>query len=146
VLLDRSGSADSSPYAGHLNSLESSLRERFSEQATWSASRLEGYATCPFFFFAGSALGLEIIRPPKAGFETPQLGSLLHEALERLYRDCPAPRTVEALLARLTDVAVQVFADAPAKYSFRPTLLWDIQQAELLAEEWAEEEPVYDKM
>ena len=132
VLLQRAEPQDVSAYEGHLVSLASALRERFGGQATWSASRLEGYAACPFFFLASSALGLERMRPPKAGFESVQLGSLLHEVLERLFCACPEPGNVEMLLARLPEAAAQVFASAPARYAFRPTLLWEIQQAELM--------------
>ena len=132
VLLERVEARRESVHHGSLTEMEADLRERFGRQATWSASRLEGYATCPFFFFAGSALGLEMVRPPKAGFESFQLGSLLHEVLERVYRDCPEPGRVEAVLELLPEVAAQVFAEAPARYAFRPTLLWEVQQAELL--------------
>ncbi len=132
VLLERVEARPESIHHGSLTEMEATCASALARQATWSASRLEGYATCPFFFFAGSALGLEMVRPPKAGFETFQLGSLLHEVLERVYRDCPEPGRVEAVLEILPEVAARVFAEAPARYAFRPTLLWEVQQAELM--------------
>jgi hypothetical protein len=35
-------------------------------------------------------------------------------------------------LARLAGVAAEIFAGAPQEYGFRPSLLWDVQQHELL--------------
>jgi len=119
-------------HEGDLTVLAGELRERFGPGAVWSASRLEGYAACPFSFLVSAALGLELIRPPKAGFETYQLGSLLHEVLEQVYSRCPDPQNVESVLALLPEVAERVFEAAPRKYAFRPTLLWEVQKAELL--------------
>jgi len=73
-----------------------------------------------------------MIRPPKAGFESFQMGSLLHEMLERVYQECPPPRAADDVLARLPQVAEQVFEEAPGKYAFHPTVLWEVQKAELL--------------
>lgn len=132
VLAARANSTDTDPHLGSLRTVSGMLSERFGAQAVWSASRLESYATCPFAFFAGSALGLEQIRPPKAGFESFQLGSLLHEVLEHVYRDSRDPADVNAVLEILPEVAARVFAEAPRKYTFRPSLLWEVQKAELL--------------
>ncbi len=132
ILAARINSSETDPYLGSLRTVSSLLSERFGSQAVWSASRLESYATCPFAFFAGSALGLELIRPPKAGFESFQLGSLLHEVLEHVYRESRDPADVNAVLEILPEVAARVFAEAPHKYAFRPTVLWEMQKAELL--------------
>ena len=132
VLAERVSGLDSAAYEGNLSVLANALRDRFGSSAVWSASRLESYATCPFSFLVSAALGLELIRPPKAGFESYQLGSLLHEVLEQVYRECTQPDNVDAVLALLPEVAARVFEDAPRKYAFRPTLLWEVQKAELL--------------
>jgi ATP-dependent helicase/DNAse subunit B len=132
VLAERVNGLDGAAHQGDLSALADALRERFGSNAVWSASRLESYATCPFSFLVSAALGLELIRPPKAGFESYQLGSLLHEVLEQVYRECSQPENVEAVLALLPEVAARVFEDAPRKYAFRPTLLWEVQKAELL--------------
>jgi RecB family exonuclease len=132
VLAERAGGLNGAAYQGDLNGLADALLERFGGSAVWSASRLESYATCPFSFLVSAALGLELIRPPKAGFESYQLGSLLHEVLEQVYRECSQPANVEDVLALLPEVAERVFEGAPRKYAFRPTLLWEVQQAELL--------------
>lgn len=132
VLVERVSGVGSPAFQGDLSALVDSLRDRFGSSAVWSASRLESYATCPFSFLVSAAMGLELIRPPKAGFESYQLGSLLHEVLEQVYRECSQPANVEAVLALLPEVAARVFAEAPRKYVFRPTLLWEVQKAELL--------------
>lgn len=133
VLAERiSRPPEDAPHEGDLSVLAGELRERFGPGAVWSASRLEGYAACPFSFLVSAALGLELIRPPKAGFESYQLGLLLHEVLEQVYRRRLQPENVEAVLALLPEVAARVFEAAPRKYAFRPTLLWEVQKAELL--------------
>jgi ATP-dependent helicase/DNAse subunit B len=132
VLAARTHQSEDGLYLGNLAQCSQQLIERYGAQAVWSASRLESFATCPFSFLAGPGLGLEVIAAPKAGFESFQLGSLLHEALEQVYRACPQPENVEAVLALLPEAAGRVFEQAPRKYVFRPSLLWEVQKAELL--------------
>jgi hypothetical protein len=133
VLASRQGGAGSQPYNGSLADLAEVLQQRYGERAGWSASRLEAYATCPFSFLIASALGLEVLTAPQIGYQASQLGSLLHAVLEQVYCEAPDPADVAQVLARLPHTAGRIFASAPQVYQFRPSLLWEVQQGELLA-------------
>jgi hypothetical protein len=132
ILAERLQKQPGGPYEGNLAALTDELGQRFGPSAGWSASRLESYATCPFSFLASSGLGLEVLEAPQIGYQANQLGSLLHRVLEQVYRQAPDPAETEAVLARLPDVARQVFDIAPQEFKFRPSPLWEIQQEELL--------------
>jgi RecB family exonuclease len=93
---------------------------------------LEGYAACPFRFFVDNALAVEAHEPPEWDFDPAQLGSMLHAILERTYQETADRSNVSELLESLHRVAPQEFAAAPATYGFRPSPLWEAQQAELL--------------
>jgi ATP-dependent helicase/DNAse subunit B len=99
---------------------------------TWSVSRLETYLACPNRFFIESLLELEAHEPPAWDYDPAQLGSLLHAILEQVYRCAADPADPAAVLAALPGVAAQVFLEAPARYGFRPSPLWEQQRAELL--------------
>jgi len=122
----------SGPYDGSLQALGKDLDKRYGERAGWSASRLESYASCPFQFFSSSALGLEVLEAPQIGYQANQLGTILHGVLEQVYREAQDPANTAEVLTRLPSVAERVFAEAPQKYQFRPSLLWEMQQEELL--------------
>lgn len=97
------------------------LSERFGTSHGWSASRLESYGTCPFEFFIAYVLELEPREEPDEGYDVRALGSMLHKILEQVYGG-----------ASLAQAAQAVFATAPQVFGFRPTPLWELQQAELL--------------
>ncbi len=122
----------SGPYDGGLQALGKDLDKRYGERAGWSASRLEAYASCPFQFFSSSALGLEVLEAPQIGYQANQLGTILHAVLEKVYREVPDPSNTTEVLALLPSIAERVFANAPQTYQFRPSLLWETQQEELL--------------
>jgi ATP-dependent helicase/DNAse subunit B len=132
ILAARVRKEASGPYDGGLQALGKDLDKRYGERAGWSASRLEAYASCPFQFFSASALGLEVLEAPQIGYQANQLGTILHGVLEQVYREAPDPANSAEVLARLPSVATRVFAEAPQKYQFRPSLLWEMQQEELL--------------
>lgn len=132
VLRARLESEVGGEYEGETLSLRSALTERYSPQHVWSATRLEAYGACPYRFFATYALGLEERKLPEPGFDAAQLGLMLHEVLERVYRHANDPTSLEDLLAALPIVAEPIFDAAPQKYGFRPGLLWDTEQQELL--------------
>ncbi len=132
ILVARLQEAAGDLYDGNLAALAGEFNLRYGPHAGWSASRLEAYATCPFFFLASSALGLEILEAPQAGYQVNQLGSLLHSILEHVYSETPDPANPADVLARLPEVARAIFETAPEIYGFRPSLLWEVQQGELL--------------
>ncbi|MBL8094693.1 MAG: exodeoxyribonuclease V subunit gamma [Anaerolineales bacterium] len=133
VLAARLSTEARGPHEGDLAAWAAQLERRFGPGHTWSPSRLETYGACGFRFLIGPALGLEPRDPPRLGLDVAQLGTLLHEILERVYQAAGTDE-LEALVAALPDVAAPIFAAAPRKLGFRPTSLWARQQAELL--EW----------
>ena len=132
ILVSRLQEDADSLYDGNLATLQGEFNLRYGPHAGWSASRLEAYATCPFFFLTTSTLKLEALETPQAGYQVNQLGSLLHSVLEHVYQETPDPTNTADVLARLAGVAAEIFASAPQEYGFRPSLLWDVQQHELL--------------
>ncbi len=61
-----------------------SLRKRFGSQHQFSATELEGYATCPFRFWLGKVLKLDALPTPEEGTDYAARGSLIHDVLAKL--------------------------------------------------------------
>jgi ATP-dependent helicase/DNAse subunit B len=131
VLQARLADEPSGPHEGDLTVLADRLSTRYGPHHTWSASRLEAYATCPMLFWVGSSLDMEPRTPPEEGYDVRILGTMYHRILEELYRRASDPTDANVLLASLPNVAWEVFDAAPDEYGFRPTLLWDYQRQEL---------------
>ena len=132
VLRARQTQPAAGPFEGQAHALAAVLRERYGPDHTWSASRLETYGQCRFRFFVDNALQLELRQTPAAGFDVAQLGGMLHTILEQVYQHAADPADVAALVQSLPAVAGAVFAAAPRRFGFRPTALWEAQQAEWL--------------
>ena len=60
------------------------LRKRFGAQHQFSATELEGYATCPFRFWLGKVLKLDALPTPEEGTDYAARGSLIHDVLAQL--------------------------------------------------------------
>ena len=60
------------------------LRMRFGSQHQFSATELEGYATCPFRFWLGKVLKLDALPTPEEGTDYAARGSLIHDVLAKL--------------------------------------------------------------
>ena len=60
------------------------LRKRFGAQHQFSATELEGYATCPFRFWLGKVLKLDALPTPEEGTDYAARGSLIHDVLAKL--------------------------------------------------------------
>ncbi len=131
VLQARRAVAAAGPYEGELSELAPLLTTRFPASHGWSASRLEAYGTCPFYFFVAQILDLKPRTPPEEGYDVRILGSMLHQILEFTYSRVADPTDILECLNLLPAVAKEVFATAPADYGFRPTPLWTLQQDEL---------------
>jgi ATP-dependent helicase/DNAse subunit B len=116
---------------GDLSELAPQLAARYPASHSWSASRLEAYGACGFYFFVAHALELEPRTSPEEGFDARALGSIYHKILEETYRRTDPPADPDACLRLLPDIARSVFRTAPADYGFRPTPLWEAQQREL---------------
>ena len=127
----RQRSVSDSPYDGDLSGLADAFAQRFGSQHPWSASRLETYRACPFFFFIGSVLGLEPQEEPAEGLDGRQLGNIYHLIFERLYPAVADPIDLEQLLKMLPDVAQAVLDEAPQREGFRETAWWEQTRAEI---------------
>ncbi|MBW6467402.1 MAG: PD-(D/E)XK nuclease family protein, partial [Brevefilum sp.] len=119
-------------YEGDAESLTQILIEKFGPGHTWSASRLETYATCPHQFYVQNVLNLEPKETPELGLDASQIGTILHAILENVYQEADVTTNLESLLAILEDCAASVFADAPRKQGFRPSPLWAVEQAQFI--------------
>ena len=128
----RQRSVSDSPYDGDLSGLADEFTQRFSPRHTWSASRLETYRACPFFFFVRSVLDLEPREEPAEGLDARQLGNIYHLIFERLYPAVTDPTDLEQLLEMLPDVAQAVLDEAPRREGFRETAWWEQTRAEIM--------------
>lgn len=126
VLVNRLSDAPN-PYNGSLPGGE----DLVGEQEVFSASRLESYLSCPHWYFAAHLLGLEAQQSPALGMDVAQRGSIMHHILERVFGEAADPTDLEALLDALDRVAAEVLASAPQDFGFRPTPLWQQEQAEI---------------
>ncbi len=113
------------------------IARRYDDSHTWSASRLNRYANCPYGFFAEQVLKLSAREEPQDGLNAMQRGSLLHAVLEHLYRDLTAKQlcltTVDQdeILERLELSCKAIFSTAPVKFGFRAGAMWAYEQQEL---------------
>lgn len=133
VLKARRAKKAEGPFEGLAEALVPEISTRFSLDRVWSASRLEGYASCPFQFFIGNALKLEPRSMPELGLDAAQVGSMLHRILELTYQRARDTLDPEALLQSLRKTAKDIFARAPQEFGFRPSNLWEIEKAQWLA-------------
>ncbi|HSR33389.1 MAG TPA: PD-(D/E)XK nuclease family protein [Anaerolineae bacterium] len=125
VLLLRTGQG-SSPFDGDLSELGTAMAHEFGPEHIWSASRLETYRTCAFYFFVDRVLNLEPRVEPAEGLDARQLGNIYHQILEEIYEDRRVSDAADLaqLLAVLPEVAAAVLDAAPEREGFRPTAWW----------------------
>lgn len=132
VLKARRSKETTSLFEGNIAPIQSSIANHYFTDHTWSASQLESYAICPFYFYAGRTLGLEPREAPEPGINSRQLGSMLHEIMELTYKKASDTSDLSSLLTSLNQQAEMLFSLAPEKYGFRPSALWKFEQAQLL--------------
>lgn len=117
--------------------LVAELQRRYGERRDWSVSQLHRYAECPYGFFAQHVLSLRPITEPEEGLDPRTSGQIYHAILELLYKwmhdtDClPAPDHQASILAQLDALCDDAFRTAPARYQFRPGVLWIQEQKEM---------------
>ena len=126
---DRSGNL----YNGGLRDLNSVFASRNPANQVWSASRLETYQTCPYYYFLSRVLGLEKMNPPQDGLDARQLGNIYHHILENLYQEAVKKPDLQKLQQALPGVAELVFEQAPRKEGFRKTAWWIYTQEEIIS-------------
>ncbi len=132
ILQARLTASPAGPYEGGAAKIRPDLERRYGAPHVWSASQLETYGTCPFMFYASSALGLEGREPPEPGIDPAQLGALLHAILESTYSQAENTADTDSILQSLEPVAGAEFSAAPERYGFRPNALWEVEKEQLL--------------
>ncbi|MCJ7736642.1 MAG: PD-(D/E)XK nuclease family protein, partial [Anaerolineae bacterium] len=125
------GSVDPAAHDGDLMRWHAIFAEAYAPDRTWSASRLESYRTCPFFFFAANVLRLEPRPLPEEGLDARQLGNIYHHIFEALTRRAGRDADLVALLDALPAVAGEILDAAPRVEQFRETAWWQQTRAEI---------------
>jgi RecB family exonuclease len=131
LLASRRDRADS-PFDGGLRGLRDHFTVHFHPGYTWSATRLEAYLTCRFYFFVGRVLALEPREEPAEGIDWLERGKLYHQILERVYLAVDDPTDLEELLAALPEAADAVLDEAPEQMGFRETAWWAQTRREIV--------------
>lgn len=132
ILNIRRSKSARSEYDGAVDEIAAILASQYSVEHPWSASRLEGYGTCPFEFYAGNVLKLSSKELPELGLDAAQLGSIFHRILEMVYKNASDPCNVTSVLAALEDIAASIFLKAPEVYGFRPSPLWRVEKVQFV--------------
>lgn len=105
-------------------------------ERVWSASQFNDYGACGFRFFAKRLLKLEKIEEPEVGLDALQLGTLNHTILEATYGRLSGvtiePHYAEQAVDILRQVTDEILKDAPYRYGFRPSALWEQEKAALV--------------
>jgi len=146
-------------YAGRLShaALIDWVAKELGAEHVWSASQFNEYGTCGFRFFAKRLLKLEALQEPEDGMDARQRGSVIHSILEHTYQGVAdsgfaiASEYADAALALLHKAAEDVLRDAPARYGFHASALWEQEKAalvrkleELVALDFSEQSPVVE--
>ncbi|QOC22073.1 PD-(D/E)XK nuclease family protein [Wenzhouxiangella sp. AB-CW3] len=82
------------------------------DQSGGGTALLQHQSDCPFKGFAVWRLGAEDTRPPRPGLDARARGSLLHNALERFWKDIPDQATLLALNPKSLETRIDQAAEA----------------------------------
>lgn len=106
------------------------LRTRYSPEHIWSASQLQTYTRCPFFFLIDRVLRLRQLEEAEEATSPLTFGGIAHDILERFYASVLDNVPVsfdDAAAARLDDVITAVIADREAGGEWLGTAaLWGV--------------------
>ncbi len=124
------------PYSGRLSQADliAEIGRLLDETRYWSASQLRELGECGFRFFAKRLLRLEAIEPPEEGMDVLQTGLVFHDILEHTYKRIQeealaiSPENQEIALEILQEVIDERLPQAPERYRFTPTPLWEHEQ------------------
>jgi ATP-dependent helicase/DNAse subunit B len=127
-------------YSGRLSDarLIEWVADKLGPNRVWSASQFNEYGICGFRFFAKRLLRLESLKDPEEGMDSMQRGTVIHAILETTYRRIAdeemtiSPYYRHRALALLHESAEQILEDAPARYGFRASPLWEQEKKSLL--------------
>jgi len=137
------------PFDGILQSdrAKAVLAKRFDSSHLWSPSQLEGYATCPFRFFAEQLLSLEPPSELTLRSDVRRRGSLLHQVLATLHQHLSSVKEVSEdqsqLIERFHTVLNEAVASAPLEGLQRWLREIERREIEAWAEKYAEQETNY---
>jgi len=120
-------------YDGDLTRAQELLDAARPKLQRWSASKLERYRTCPYWFYLTALLGVEERVDPEEGADLAQTGNIYHRILEQVYQAVADPTDLPALLDALPGVAARVLDAAPAAEGFRVTAWWTQTRVEIEA-------------
>lgn len=102
----------------------------------WSATQFNELGMCRFRFFSKRLLKLDPYEEPEEGMDIMQLGSVNHKILEETYRRlegyCISQENQATALQILYEVAAEIFAEAPRRYNFQETALWEQEKQTML--------------
>lgn len=89
-----------SPWNGLIEdpALRAWLARDFGDERIWSATQLESYAKCPWAYFSERLLGLEMREDPDEEMQATTRGTVLHDALARIFTALGASRSHPVLL------------------------------------------------
>ncbi len=78
-----------SAYEGLLSHPENlqALQNYYNNEYTFSVTKLESYANCPFRFFIDSVLKLSPVDPPRLATDYARRGNIVHDILSRLHEE-----------------------------------------------------------
>lgn len=135
--MQRMHPAEGNPYSGSVrpqSGLQQIVADVLGESYIWSASQLNEYATCPYRFFARRLLQLDEWEEPEEGMDVLVFGTVQHAILEATYERIRNaglslhPDNLEYAQPHLQEVCTSILADAPDRFGFLPTPLWDYER------------------
>lgn len=132
-------------FDGNLSSAAATSRFRENlDRSAVSATSLESWAACPFRYFLGHVLRLDMVETPEEIMTISPLerGSLVHKILERFIRDAegkghlPAPGEGWGMQSRgrIMEIASEEFAAAEARGVTGKRTLWKLEKQDIEAD------------
>ncbi len=100
-------------------------------EQTHSCSSIETYHSCPFRWYLQRRLGLEEQGEVEAGMDAKTMGTLKHAILERAFPKGADLDDQDAALRRAGEAMDELLADAPRRYGFRESVLWDYEKVHI---------------
>ncbi|NOY29279.1 MAG: hypothetical protein GXP28_03600, partial [Planctomycetes bacterium] len=137
------------PFDGLLESdrAKAVLAKRFDGSHLWSPSQLEGYATCPFRFFAEQILSIEPCGELTLRSDARRRGSLLHQVLATLHQHLSSAKEVDEaplqLVERFHAVLNEAVNSSPLAGLQRGLREIERREIEAWAEQYAQQESSY---
>ncbi len=100
-------------------------------EKTHSCTSIETYKSCPFRWYLQRRLGLEDRKEVEAGMDAKQMGTLKHEILQRAFPEGADLSDKDAAMKRADEAMDELLEDAPRRYGFRESVLWDYEKVHI---------------